>query len=384
MKYSRILDIYKESERRSVFLFGPRATGKSTLLRMQLPNAPYFDLLDAQVYGRLLRDPTILAQETHAESLVIIDEIQKLPALLDEVHRLISTRNQRFVLTGSSARKLKRGASNLLAGRARWTNLFPLVSQEIPQFNLATYLQTGGLPQVYGDYEAYRDLRSYVDLYLREEIQAEALTRNLASFASVLDALALSNGEEINAATLASDIGAQSRTVLNFIEVLEDTLLGFRLPVYKKTRKRKSTAHNKFYFFDVGVTNALCKRHVIDPKGELFGKAFEHFCVLEMRAAQSYHHSDEELSFWRTSSGYEVDLVVGDRLAIEFKSSAQVSERHLKSLRCLREEGIIKQFWVVSQDPKTRVTEDGIEILPWQTFLERIWKPEFFSDFKNS
>lgn len=372
--YSRLLDITKSVERRSCFLLGPRATGKSTLLKMKLPDAKVYDLLEAGTYGRLLRDPSILAQETEPGSLTVIDEIQKLPSILDEVHRLIANRQQRFVLTGSSARKLKRGASNLLAGRARLLHLFPLTSKEIPDFNLETYLKSGGLPQMYGDEEALIDLRSYVDLYLKEEIQAEALTRNVGAFASVLDALALSNGEEINASAISSDVGVQARTILNYLEILEETLLAFRLPVFQKTKKRKPTSRNKLYFFDLGVINALCKRKSLEAGGELFGRAFEHFIMLEVRAAISYLDADTPMSFWRTSSGFEVDLIIGDVAAIEIKATRQVSDKHLKGLRALREEITFKHALVVSQDSHIRITEDGIHILPWQEFLNRLWQ----------
>lgn len=257
---SRLLDIKALSARRSVFLFGPRSTGKSTLIAQQLPETKIYDLLSAETYGRLLRNPALLSEETRPESLTVIDEIQKLPSVFDEVHRLISNRNQRFVLTGSSARKIKRGAANLLAGRARWSSLFPLTYAEIPNFELTQYLSTGGLPQIYGDYEAALDLRSYIDLYIKEEIQAETVARNVSSFASVVDCLALCNGDELNATSISSDAGVSGRTVLNYIEILEDTLLAFQLPVFRKTTKRKATSRRKLYFFDVGVTNALCKR----------------------------------------------------------------------------------------------------------------------------
>jgi predicted AAA+ superfamily ATPase len=359
---------------RSAFLFGPRAVGKSTLLRVQFPEARVYDLLDARVYGRLLRDAHLLEEETAPGALIIVDEIQKLPALLDEVHRLIVSSERRFVLTGSSARKLKRGASNLLAGRARLLHLFPLVSAEIPHFELETYLDSGGLPLIHGDTQARQDLRSYVDLYLREEIQAEALTRNVAAFGRVLDALGVSNGQELNAAAVASDVGAQARTVLNYVEILEDTLLGFRLPAYALRGKRKSTARPKFYLFDVGVAGALAGRSSVRESPEAFGRAFEHFILLELRAALSYARRDDTLSFWRTSTGFEVDAIFGDgRVAIECKATTQVGTTHLKGLRAFREEARPLRCIVVSRDPHPRRTDDGIEILPWRNFLQEVW-----------
>lgn len=381
--FHRKLEISQLVQRRSCFLFGARATGKSTLIEQQLPGVHVIDLLDARIYGQLLRDPTALSEMTKPDSLVAIDEIQKIPSLLDEVHRLIAQRQQRFLLTGSSARKLKRGAANLLAGRARNAALFPLCVPEIEtreEFDLLTYLNTGGLPQMYGDSEAMIDLRAYVDLYLREEIQAEALTRNLGSFAATLDALALSNGEEINATTLASDISVTSRTVLNYVQILEDTLIAFLLPVYRKTKKRKPTSRKKLYFFDVGVTNALCKRSRIEMGSELFGKAYEHFLILETRACRDYLQSQDELAFWRTSSGFEVDLVIGDHFAFEMKSTNKVSDKHLRGLRALKEDQPKMHFFVVSMDAIARKTADGIQLIHWKEFVSRLWQGDFFSN----
>lgn len=371
--YSRILDLTQDLKKRSLFLFGPRATGKSTLLRVQFPKAHFVDLLNGQEYNRLLKSPGLLAQETSGKELVVIDEIQKLPSLLDDVHSLIESRGQRFVLTGSSARKLKRGASNLLAGRARLRHLFPLTSHEINSFSLIAYLNSGGLPSLYGDEEAHLDLKSYVDLYLREEIQAESLTRNVGGFGNLLDALALVNGQEINTQSQASDVGLQARTVANYIEILEDTLLGFKLPAFRTTKKRKPTSHSRFYLFDVGVTNSLCGRGKIAPKTESFGNAFEHFIVLECRAYLSYQRKEAEMSFWRTSTGFEVDVVLGLEVAIEIKGTELVSDKHLKGLRAFKEEGLVKRYVCVSLDLHKRVTEDGIEIIPVLEFLKLLW-----------
>ncbi len=379
MQFQRKIDLVALTSRRSCFLFGARATGKSTMIRQQLPDVQVIDLLDAQIFGRLLRNPTLLSEMTEADSLVAIDEIQKVPALLNEVHRLIESRNQRFLLTGSSARKLKRGAANLLAGRARNASLFPLTFPEIEtvqEFNLLTYLNTGGLPQMYGDPEAHIFLRSYVDLYLREEIQAEALTRNLGSFAETLDSLALSNGQEINAASIGSDVGVTGRTVLNYIQVLEDTLIAFQVPVFRKTRKRKPISRKKLYFFDLGVTNALCKRSRIEKGSETFGPAFEHFLMLETRAALSYLGNQDTLTYWRTSTGFEVDMVIENHTAIEIKSTDKVTERHLRGLRALKEEIPEMSYGIVSCDNIEGQTEDGIQIMHWRTYLKKLWADE--------
>ena len=372
--YARRLDLAGLLRKKSVFLLGPRSTGKSTLIGQQLPEARTYDLLDADVFNRLLREPRLLAEENERNVIIAIDEIQKLPQLLDEVHRLIERDKRRFVLTGSSARKLKRGASNLLAGRAWETRLFPLTFGELPRFDLTRYLNRGGLPQVYDSDDFAEELKSYSNLYLREEIQAEGLTRNLPAFARFLDAIALSNGEELSYQGLASDCGLPASTVVNYVQILDDTLLGFSVASFKRTKKRKAITRGKHFLFDVGVTNTLCRRGVIQPKSELFGKAFEHFIVLEARAYLSYARRDDELAYWRSTSQFEVDLIIGDRLAIEIKSTDLVGDRHLRGLRALKEEkGLIRDFAVVSLDKHARRTEDGIHIWPWSEFLQRLW-----------
>mgnify|MGYP006284814059 CR=1 FL=1 len=370
--YHRVLNLQDTLNKRSLFLFGPRATGKTTLVRSQLPDARYYDLLNNDTYSRLLRRPTLIGEETTARDVVVIDEVQKLPAVLDEVHRLIADRDQRFVLTGSSARKIKHGAANLLAGRARRLELFPLVAAEVPDFSFETWSRTGGLPFLYGDPEAPIDLTSYVDLYLREEIQAEALTRNVQGFAHLLDALAVSNGEELNYAAIASDTGLPAKTVAFWIEILEDTLLAFRLPVFQKTKKRKATTRPKLWFFDIGVVNALRRSFPETPPPEYVGKALEHLVVLETRAWLSYRSRLEQLSYWRSRSGFEVDLLIGDRVAVEVKATTLVADKHLKGIRAFREDSPHVRAIVVSRDPTMRVTDDGIEIIPWRAYLRQL------------
>jgi predicted AAA+ superfamily ATPase len=357
----------------SHFLFGPRSTGKTYLVRKQLPDAKVYDLLDSDVFSRLARRPKLLGEElTASDKIVVIDEIQKLPVLLDEVHRLIETKGIRFLLTGSSARKLRRGGSNLLGGRARQAHLYPLCFPEIPHFNLITYLNRGGIPRILplNDYED--ELRGYADLYLREEITAEALVRNIGQFARFLDGMALQNGEELNFENMASDCGVPARTLHNYVQILEETLVGFPVHSFRATRKRKAITRSKFFLFDVGVANVLAQRGEIKPHSELFGKCFEHFMFLELRACLGYRRKAHPLQYWRSTSGFEVDCVIGDRLAIEFKSSDMVSERHLRGLRALREEGMVKNYAVVSLDPQKRVV-DGITIYPWREFLNELW-----------
>lgn len=378
--YKRLLDLSHTVTRRSAFLFGPRATGKSTLLREQFPQAAYYDLLSANTFGKLLRRPQSLEEETTADELIIIDEVQKLPGILDEAHRLIANRNQKFILTGSSARKLKHGGANLLAGRARWRNLYPLTYKEIPDFDLKTYMNTGGLPQIYGDEEANLDLRAYVNLYMKEEIQAEALTRNLGAFAHTLDIVAKCNGQEINATNIGNDVGVSGRTILNYLEILEDTLVAFQLPVFSLSKKRRPRKKKKLYLFDLGVTKTLTNTGQIVKDSPQFGQYFEHFLILEVRAALSYLLYQDTLTFWRTTSGFEVDMVIGDHTAIAIKASQNISDKHLKGLRAIAEEHTFKKLLLVCRETTPKKTPDGISILPWETFLEGIWAGEFFED----
>ena len=359
-------------------MLGSRATGKSTLLAQQLPKAKVYDLLDSETFARLARRPKLLEEENADPGRVVaIDEIQKLPTILDEVHRLIAGKGMRFVLTGSSARKLRRGAANLLAGRAWETRLFPLTWAEIPNFDLVKYLNCGGLPQVYNSDEPVEELRSYADLYLREEVQAEALTRNISAFARFLDVIGLANGEEINYQSLASDCGVSPGTLQNYIQILDDTLIGFSLPGYTRTRKRKAIARAKHYRFDVGIAGAIARRGSIEQQSELFGKAFEHFLLQEIRAYLSYARLDLPMCYWRSLAQHEVDLVLGDELAIEIKSTNLVQDKHLRGLRALKQESVPKRHIVISLDPTRRRTADGIEIWPWAALLAELWGGNF-------
>lgn len=374
----RVINLQNLLSKKTFFLFGPRSTGKTTLIRHQLPDCRFYDLLDARVFTKLTKNPALLEQENLADpKIIVIDEIQKSPQLLDEVHRLISKYNWTFLLTGSSARKLKRGAANLLAGRAWWAELYPLTFHEIPDFDLLTYLNRGGLPQVYFSPDPKEELENYVSLYLKEEIQAESLTRNLPAFSYFLDLLAFSNGKEINFESFASDCGVSPITIKNYIQILEDTLIGFSLPGFVKTKKRKAISRIKHYFFDVGIVNSLCHRSEILNKSELFGEAFEHFIIQEIRAYLSYRRTKSKLTYWRSTTKFEVDLIIDQKMALEIKSSSNVSNKHLKGLRALKEENLIEYYAVISLDSKERHTPDNITIYPWKRFLEKLWSDEF-------
>lgn len=378
--YLRNLDLTKLLKQRSYFLLGPRGVGKSTLIDQSLPNAKVYDLLDASVFQRLLRDPTLISQETKPDTLVVIDEIQKLPALLDEVHRLIVKRKQTFLLTGSSARKLRKGGANLLAGRAYQAWLLPLTSQEIPNFDLLTYLNTTGLPEFYGKAGVRDYLKAYVGTYLQEEIKAEALTRNLSGFVRFLEVVALCNGEEINYANISSDCGVAVRTLEGYFAILNDTLIGFAVEPFLSTTKRKAITRAKYFLFDIGIVNSLARRGRIELKSELFGRVFEHFIALELRAYLAYHFIDLPLQYWRSVSHFEVDFVIGNKLAIEVKGADLITDKHLKGIRALKEEGLIQTYVVISFDLHERLTADGIYILPWEIFLKKLWSDEMITE----
>jgi len=374
--YPRYLNLPNLLKKRSYFLMGPRGVGKSTLIEQTLPDAKIYDLLDASVFQRLVRDPTLISQETKPADVVVIDEIQKFPALLDEVQRLIVKRKQTFLLTGSSARKLRKGGANLLAGRAFQAWLLPLTSQEIPHFDLLTYLNTTGLPEFYGQADVREYLTAYVGTYLQEEIKAEALTRNLSGFIRFLEVVALCNGEEISYANISNDCGVAARTVEGYFGILDDTLIGFAVKPFLSTIKRKAITRAKYFLFDIGVVNSLTRRGRVEFKSELFGRLFEHFIALELRAFLAYHFIDLPLQYWRSTSHFEVDFIVGNTLAIEVKGTDLVTDKHLKGIRALKEEGLIQTYAVVSLDSHERLTADGIHIWPWEIFLRKLWAGE--------
>jgi len=371
--YKRILDLPMLLKKKSFFLFGPRGTGKTTLIQHTLSGTTVIDLLEIKTYREYLKNPSIISEQK-LKPIVVIDEVQKLPEILDEVHRLIEAEKLTFLLTGSSARKLKRGGANLLAGRAWWAEMFPLTSSEIPDFDLTTYLNRGGLPAVYPSDDYIEELRAYAALYLKEEIQNEALTRKVVQFAEFLDLMALSNGEEISYQSIASDCGVSPNSIKNYIQILEDTLVAFQLKAFTKTRQRKAISRSKLYLFDIGVTNSLANRGEIMEGSELFGKAFEHFILLEVRAFLSYTRKNVKMCYWRSTSRFEVDLILDNRWGIEIKSATSIQGKHLKGIRALKEEGIIRNFAVVSCDRYERKTQDDITIFPWELFLEKLWK----------
>jgi len=381
MNYSRLLNLYPETEKRSILLLGPRQTGKSTLLRQAFPEARYYNLLYSDVFFRMQADPSILRQELAAasdnDSLVIIDEIQKLPVLLDEIQVLIDEKGRRFIMTGSSARKLKSGGANLLGGRARVRYLFPFVSAEIPDFDLSRALSWGCLPPVYLSDEPEEDLRAYCGTYLREEIQAEALVRKLEGFSRFLAVAGLSNGLEINYEKLAGVCSVPARTVREYTSLLVDTLVACTLDPWQRGGKRKAVSRSKLYFFDLGVARVLAGKPVPSPNTAEWGSALEQFVFQELRAWLSYNRDDRSLTYWRTVDGREVDFVLGDDYAVEVKAANRLTAADFRGLREIAKEKSWKGRVLVCREPSERLTDDGVLVVPIEVFLARLWSGGF-------
>lgn len=366
----------QDAENETVFFFGARQTGKTTLLKELFPDVRYYDLLKSDEFERFSRRPWLLREELqdgHDGELVIIDEIQKLPVLLDEVHWLIVNRDLRFILTGSSARKLRRSGVNLLGGRALRNTFYPLVSAEIPDFDLDRALNNGMLPRHYLVSDATRRLSGYVGNYLQTEIVEEALVRNLQSFTRFLDAAALTSGEMLVYNNVASDCGVSAVTAKAYFEILIDTLFGFMIPAYTKVMKRRLIQAPKFYLFDVGVTNYLLKRSHLQQGSPEYGHALEHFIMQELVAYFGYNQYDNVISYWRTNSGIEVDAVLGDAdVAIEIKSSTEVKDFQMRGLKSFSDDYPQARLIIVSLD-KYRRRKENIEIIPVREFLTDLW-----------
>ena len=364
----------------AAFLWGPRQTGKTTLLHQQFPNARFYDLLDTALAAELSVLPRTLREQTLADrpQIVVIDEIQKSPELLEEVHWLLENTPTRFVLCGSSARKLRRKARNLLGGRATEFHLQPLTTHEIPHVDLLRLVNHGALPALYLVDSPAPLLRAYVNAYVKEEIIDEAATRNVPAFSRFLQVVGLTHGQQLNYASVARETHVSAATVRSYFQILEDTLLGFTLEPWRKAKKRRLVETAKFYLFDVGVANHLNPESSAIVEGsDLFGRAFEHVLLNEVRAFLAYRGQARPLAFWRTSSGHEVDLIVGDReLALEFKSVKRIREGDLRGMRALLDEHRVGRTIVVSREDRPRTTEDRIEILPWRTFCGMLWNGE--------
>lgn len=394
--YSRLLDLSSVLERKSVFLFGPRQTGKSTFLRQHYPEALYINLLSKKVFDDYSLKANALASdlELHkrksASPLVIIDEIQKLPQLLDEVHNQIELNKKwRFILTGSSARKLKRAGANLLGGRASWRHLFPLTSQELgPSLktisDLERRLLVGGLPSIFDSSQPFEDFEDYIHLYLHEEIKAEGFVRNHEGFHRFLLTSALVSAKQINFTEVGSDAQIPPRTVHDYFQILEDTLIGDLLLPFTKTPSRKAVTSAKFYLFDTGLVNALLKRSSVSVGTPEFGDLFEQFIVSEIKAFLSYSGKKTEVFYWRSTSKFEVDLVLkspGQKIwLIEIKAKRNITAKDEKGLMAFCEDYPKAKKIIVSLEERHAITENKTEVIPVFEFLQMLWSDEFGID----
>ena len=379
-KIERLLNI-DLPKHQSAFLWGPRKTGKTTFLKSRFPNSIIYDFLETDLFFSFSKKPSLLREQLLAKDKkelnhpIILDEVQKIPQIMDEVHWLIENRGLSFILCGSSARKLKRGGANLLGGRAWRFEMFPLVTQELKKWDLLTVLNRGMIPAHYFEEQYRRSLRAYTQDYLKEEIFAEGIIRNVPAFSRFYDAMGYSHGELINYSNIARDCGVDSKTVREYYQILVDTLMGKMIEPFKKRQNRQVIIKApKFYLFDVGVAGAITKRYLEEERGELFGKAFEHFILMEIIAYNSYHEVDFEINFWRTKSGLEVDFILGGgEVAIEIKGSNRIEKRDLNPLKVFIQENSTDKAFVVCNE-KTERVHDQIRIIPYMKFLSDLWE----------
>jgi len=372
----RVPDLPSWLARKSHFLFGPRQTGKSTLVRHQLPQARVYDLLDSGVYLALSQRPSRLAEElTPADRVVVIDEVQRLPELLNEVQRIIEGRGVRFLLTGSSARSLRRKGTNLLGGRARTRHLHPLTYRELgSRFDLARAVSRGLIPSIYSSDDPDADLEAYAGTYLQQEIVAEGATRSAPAFSRFLKVAAACNAAVVNFTAVASDAQVPRSTVYEYFDILRDTLVIHEVPAWTRSSVRKPLVSPKYYFFDVGLVSWLQGRRVRAGTPE-FGPAFETWLLHELVCHRDYA-GGAQISHWRSASGYEVDFVLGDHTAIEVKAKETVGAGDLRSLAALAQERSVKRSLCVSLEPRPR-SVGGVRILPYRDFLDALWAGEF-------
>ena len=378
----RILDLSELLEYGSQFLFGPRQTGKSSYIKNELKDQAvlYWNLLDITLVSRINSNPSLLRNQLRMSprksGLVILDEIQKVPFLLDEIHSLIEETDFHFLLTGSSARNLRKKGVNLLGGRAGTSFMHPLVYPEVKDidYGLEKIFARGLLPAAYLSERYDQRLRNYIKSYLQEEIAEEGITRNLPTFLNFLKIAAINNTEITNFSNMANDLGISRAAVSEWYQVLLDTLIISEVPGYGKTRKRKAITKSKYYFFDLGVARkAVGTNPPVDGTSD-FGKAFENYIECEIRAYLDYNEIDKELAYWRSTSNFEVDFTIGDDIAIETKTTRNPTATDLKGLRALKEEGIFSKYILVCRTPVPEQLDDGIQIMPYEYFLDGLWK----------
>ncbi len=362
----------------SFFLFGPRGTGKSTWLRHVFPDALILDLLEPAVHRSLDSRPerlTEIVAGTPRPEVVVIDEVQRIPELLTVVHSLIEKRRElRFVLTGSSARKLRRGGVDLLAGRALNRTLHPFMAAELPSFDLARALKEGMLPLVWAAPRPTDVLDSYASLYLDQEIRLEGWARDAGSFTRFLEAVSFSHGGVLNTSEVARECEVERRTVTRYLEVLEDLLLAFRVPVFTRRARRRTASHPKLYIFDAGVYRSVRPRGPLDREEEIEGAALEGLVAQHLRAWIAYSGSDCKLYFWRTRKGVEVDFVLyggGGFWAVEVKNTTRVRTRDMRALRTFQQDYPECEALLVYRGGE-RLRIDGIWCLPCEEFLREL------------
>ena len=370
----------------SAFLWGPRKTGKTTYLKAQFPDSLVYDFLKTDLFLEFSKRPSLLREQILAKdedaisSPIILDEVQKVPQLLDEVHWLIENTGLSFIMCGSSARKLKRGKANLLGGRAWRYEMFPFVSAELGKLDLLKALNRGLIPAHYFQDTYKKSLRAYTQDYLKEEVFDEGLTRNIPAFSRFFDAMGFSHGELTNFSNIARECGVDSKTVKEYYQILKDTLLGEFIEPFKKRQNRQVISRtSKFYLFDVGVAGTITKRHVRQERGVDFGKAFEHFILMEIKAHNSYHEIDYEINFWRTKSGLEVDFILGrGEIAIEVKGSGSIQNKDLRPINAFVETYDPRKALVVCNEKEERLV-GKILITPWRKFLRDLWNGKIIS-----
>ena len=371
-------------EGQSAFLWGARKTGKSTLLKQQFPNSIYFDLLKTDLFLEwskrpyLLREQLLVETEKRLHYPIIIDEVQKVPAILDEVHWLIENEGLSFILCGSSARKLKKGHANLLGGRAWKYEMLPFTSVELKEnLQLLKVINQGLIPSHYLIEEKFypKTVKSYVENYLKEEVFAEGLTRNIPAFSRFFEIIGFCNAELINYSNIARDCGVDAKTVKEYFQILVDTHLGVKLSPFAKVAKRDLVSKTeKFYFFDVGLATYLSNKIVMQERGADFGKAFEHFVLMELLAYRSYQEKSFTIKYWRTKTGLEVDFILGNAdIAIEVKGSESLKPGDMKGILAFNADYQPSRAIVVCNERVVR-EHKGITIMPWKIFLEYLWQ----------
>lgn len=373
---NRIL-IINLPQQKSAFLWGPRKVGKSYWLRHYYTDALYIDFLKTDVFADYISRPSLLRERfSNTDKRIIIDEVQMVPDILNEVHWLIENKHLSFILTGSSPRKLRQKHANLLGGRAWRYTMCPLCYPEIKEVDLEKIMVTGLLPPHFLSADPIQELRAYVADYLKEEIAAEAVVQNIPAFAEFLRIAAITNGELLNYTNVARETGVNSRIIRSYFQILEDTLLGFRLQPWRKANNRRLIETEKFYLFDIGIANYLAQRQPKLSTPE-FGKSFEHYLLMELLAYKAYQNPELRLYYWRTSTGQEVDFILNDmEVAIEIKSSKRVHETDAKALKLLQQEHPVQRCILVSLEPEPKKMLNNIECLPWRIFLEKLWNHE--------